>query len=338
MSKTYVVSTIESDYFADRLVQNLSQISDLPPGAELLGAQSHREVVAKPFHVELRNFGCQERYVRYDINERLDLFGENIIIVGSTHSRDALMDVMYMGYKASELGANQIIFVIPFYGNATMDRDKQPGEVVTADVHAQMLGGIPNGSKKNVFLFLDLHNESIRRFFPRERCLAYELYAEEALLPVAKKHIGDDDSIGVSSMDIGRLPWIKAYANHLNGSLIIIDKDRVLEDSDVNNVYGVVEGKKIWSYDDLTHSGTTVLNAGKALLDGRADEFNVLLSHLALNNDKIAKLLVDSRISRIIATNSHPMTQIPEVKNHPELFEIRDVSFVFANAIRKVLS
>jgi ribose-phosphate pyrophosphokinase len=58
-----------------------------------------------------------------------------------------------------------------------------------------------------------------------------------------------------------------------------------------------------------------------------------VLSHLALNNEAVADLLEKSCISKVISTNSHPMSQIPAIKNSKK-FIIVDITPVFAETIR----
>ena len=58
-----------------------------------------------------------------------------------------------------------------------------------------------------------------------------------------------------------------------------------------------------------------------------------LLSHLALNNETIVQKLIDSRIVKILATNSHPMSQVPAVASSGK-FVILDVSPVFVRTIQ----
>jgi hypothetical protein len=95
--------------------------------------------------------------------------------------------------------------------------------------------------------------------------------------------------------------------------------------------------KNIIIYDDMTRSAGTLIKAAELYLQSGAKTVSAVLSHLSLNNKKVAQALIDSNIKFIVATNSHPASQWKIVRESPK-FKILDVSEIFINTVYKVLS
>lgn len=131
-------------------------------------------------HIERDVFGDGEQYYRLGINEREELFGKEVIFVGSTHTDADFLELYRVGCALVGYGAVRRIFVIPFFGYSTMERAVLPGEVVVAKTNARILSNIPNSGLGNVFLMLDLHVSGLVHYFEGD-CLRFELYAEPVL-------------------------------------------------------------------------------------------------------------------------------------------------------------
>ena len=95
-------------------------------------------------------------------------------------------------------------------------------------------------------------------------------------------------------------------------------------------------GRNVIIYDDMTRSAGTLIQAAKAYLERGATSVTAVLSHLALNDPSVVQMLLDSPIERIITTNSHPMSQIPEVQTS-DRFVVVDVHKIFVETIRELL-
>lgn len=94
-----------------------------------------------------------------------------------------------------------------------------------------------------------------------------------------------------------------------------------------------MKGRHVIIYDDMTRSAGTLISAAEQYLKSGALSVSALLTHLALNNDKIVDKLEESPLVRIIATNSHPMSQCQKVKDSKKIV-ILDVTPVFGRTIR----
>lgn len=312
-----VMSTKASQYFAELIANCLS---------------------AKILPTERISFGGVENYCRAEITNFSDLFGQDIILVGSTHSDTEVNEMYRMGCAISGYGARRIIFCIPFFGYSTMERAVKPGEVVTAKVIARQFSSIPQAPMGNTFLLLDLHIGGIVHYFEGD-CKRFELYAESQLTPAITDLIQNklqSNNVIMASADLGRAKWVETFAHIFNTDIAFIQKGRDGKKTKVKKVIGDVKDKDVIIYDDMTRSAGTLIKAATAYLSDGAKSVSVILSHLALNNETISYKLFKSPIKYIIATNSHPASNWEVVARHDK-FTIVNVESVFVDVIVKIL-
>lgn len=312
MNTPLVLSTLSSAYFAEGITRHLGST---------LGA------------IERKTFGNGESYYRIAVNDRFELVGRTIIFVGCTQTDADILEIFRVGTELAAHGARRIIFAIPFFGYSTMERAGMRGEVVTAKANALLLSRIPSGDFPNCFIMMDLHTLGIIQYF-EGNSLRLHLSSRDIL-------IEEMASLGLSefmfgSADIGRAPWVRGFARHFGVPIALIDKRRESEETEVLNVVGDVIRKKMIIYDDMIRSGDSLLKAIGAYGGRGVEEVYIAASHLDLTNPGVAALVTAEPVRKVIATNSHPMSQHPAVVNSPK-FEIRDVSGIFGEAIARML-
>ncbi|MDP3784578.1 MAG: ribose-phosphate diphosphokinase [bacterium] len=316
-----IMASEESSYFADLIAQKL-----------------HIE----RFNIIRKRFGDGERYYRLDFDDKdlrqETLAGKDVIYVSSTHSDKNFLDLYRIGCAlAVGFGTKKRVFAIPFWGYSTMERAKKPGEIVVAKSNARMLSCMPK-SDSNSFLMMDLHVSGILHYFEGP-CYRSEVSAEEilseAIENLIKREIGSEGFV-FGSADLGRPKLIEYFARRFSTNFALVWKEREFEKTKVVDIIGDVKGKHVIIYDDMTRSASSLIQAAEAYLERGASSVFAVLSHLALNSEAIADLLEQSPIRRIISTNSHPMSQSEKIKTSPK-FIIKDVSPLFADAIRKTL-
>ena len=321
-TKTVIIASEDSFYFADLIAQRLN---------------------VKSFNIIRKQFGEGEQYYRLDFDDKdlmqETLAGKNVIYIASTHSDKNLLDLYRVGCAlAVGFGTKKRVFVMPFLGYSTMERAKKPGEIVVAKSNARMLSHMPK-SDSNSFLMMDLHASGILHYFEGP-CYRSEVSAEEilseAIENLIKRELGRGSSVLFGSADLGRPKLIEYFASKFTTSFALVWKEREFEKTKVVDVIGDVKGKDVIIYDDMTRSASSLTQAAEAYLQRGAGSVFAILSHLALNSEAIVDLLEKSPIRRIISTNSHPMSQSAKVKTSPK-FIIKDVSPLFANAIKKIL-
>lgn len=311
-ANTCIISTEQSAYFAKLIAKKLG-ISELK--------------------VAHRKFKDGESYYRVDIEHRDELMGKDVIVVGSTHTDTDFLELIRVGSAVATSGTRRRIFVVPFYGYSTMERAVLPGEIVTAKENARMLSVIPNHGLGNTFLLLDLHAPEIIHYFEGND-LRFELESMDLLVKEIKKLKLKDPIF--ASADLGRPLWIESLAKTFNTDIAFISKTRSFEETKVQAVIGDVKGKCVILYDDMVRSGGSLIKAAQAYTDQGAKEIYAVISHLALTEPKIVKDLENSIIKKVITTNSHPMSQIPEV-NKSKKIDLVDVSSLFSKAIATII-
>lgn len=313
-----VYTTEDSAYFATRIASAL--------GVPDLG------------RVERKIFPDRERYYRILVDRGTAFMGKTVIMVGSTNTDEALLELYRVGCAIANSGAHRLIFVIPFFGYSTMERAKhtRPIEVVTAKANARMLSGISRGEVDNVFLCMDLHTAGIIHYFRscmRVECSAFDVLAGE----VAKLQL---TNLVFATTDVGGAKRIQRWSRHFGGVGIAFANKPERGETPVTDIQivGDVRGKTVVICDDMTRSGNTLVEAAHAYLDAGATATYAVLSHLALNKEyeAVVEKLEAAPIERVIATNSHPMSQARHVLLS-ERFTICDVSSVFSETIKEIL-
>jgi len=284
--------------------------------------------------VEEKAFGGGENYYRIDIGKRTELFGTNVIIVGSTPTDADLLFMYRVGCAAAKMGSNQRIFVIPFLGYSTMERAVKPGEIVTLKTVARMLSSIPNTRLGNTFLMMDLHAGGTEHDFEGD-CVPMELYGEKPLQRAIRR-LKLKRAV-VCTADLGRTKWANTFANALGCKLAMLRKTRDGEHTEVHEVIGNVDGYDIVLYDDMGRSFGSVFKACDAYRKLGGKNMYVVVSHLAMNDESVIDAILASPIKKVIALDTHPMAYHPKVVANPKRFIIMPTADIFGASIRQIL-
>lgn len=300
--------------------------------------------------VERKVFDDGEQYYRIQIDKDGGIAGKDIIYVASTNTDAALLELYRVGCALTSYGTRRRFFVIPYFGYSTMERAVKPGEVITAKVNARMLSSIPNSGLGNIFMFCDLHVSGLLQYFEGP-CQVHEVYGQEPLIKAIGEEIGitpspapvpiaadeENPDLVFGSADLGRPLWVESFAKRFNAGMAFIRKKRNMNKTEVQGVpIGDVRGKKVVIYDDMTRTAGTLIKAAQAYLANGATEVIAVLSHLALASTDIVRKIEESPIKKVIATNSHPMSQNPVVKESKKI-RIVNVDGMFVNEIKKFL-
>eukprot|EP00771_Trimastix_marina_P000743 gnl/Trimastix_PCT/1773.p1 GENE.gnl/Trimastix_PCT/1773~~gnl/Trimastix_PCT/1773.p1 ORF type:complete len:376 (+),score=89.93 gnl/Trimastix_PCT/1773:14-1141(+) len=320
LKQVLLYCTESSRPFADALYDKLKDHLDIQKG----------EIIR-------RNFSGGEAYYRLKIDGRYDLFGKDVIYVTNTASDTDFLELLRVGSSFAGYGARSRIFVIPFFGYSTMERAVHPGEIVTCKSNVRMLSCIPGTGLGNVFMFMDLHVNGILHYFEND-CLRVELYAQHALVEgIRRLNLGAPDRFMIASADLGRPKWVQTFSQIFGTGIAFVRKTRSHEDTAIHEVIGSVEGKHVLIYDDMTRSAGTLIQAAEAYIKHGATGVSAALSHCALDSIEVVTKLLASPIQNIIVTNTHPMSQIPEILAHPDRFIVVDASTPFADCITEYL-
>jgi ribose-phosphate pyrophosphokinase len=281
--------------------------------------------------VERRQFPDGERYLRFDLADRLALVGQDVVLVGATDSADSLDELCRLGFAAATSGAHSLTLVIPYFGYSTMERAVRPGEVVTAKVIARQLSSLPRAARGNRVLLMDLHAAGIVSYFEGDT-VALELYSEPRIVS-AIAALGLP-RLCLASTDMGRAKWVEAIANKLHAPVALIHKRRLSgSDTRVAAAVGDVAGRDVVIYDDMIRTGGSLLQAADAYLRAGAASVRAVATHLVLPGGTVEKLEA-SPVVQVIGTDSHPRHRL--VEGRPR-FQVLSVADVFADVIRRLV-
>ena len=323
MSDVLLLHTPASGYFADAIYESLRK----------------RGIRVQRLDIARSTFPDGERYYRLNVQSNFELVGKTAIYVCPLTGDEEILEVARVGSTLVQYGVKRRVFVIPFLAYSTMERAVLPGEVVTAKCTIQMLSSIGSMGNGNVFLLYDLHTSGILHYFEGP-CIRLEIFGQKALTK-GLKHLGfDPKTYMFASADLGRTAWVNAFAREQGTTVAFIRKMRMHVDgkstTQVCEVIGKVAGKHLIIYDDMTRSGGTLIHAAEKYISEGALSVDVMVSHLALIDDKIIENLINSPIRKIIATNSHPHTQWEKIKNHDK-FIILDTSEQFVECLEEIV-
>eukprot|EP00897_Mesotaenium_endlicherianum_P007177 jgi/Mesen1/6488/ME000331S05605 len=134
--------------------------------------------------IERKLFVGGEKYYRIDMDERYQLVGKDVIYVCSTTLDDELLELVRVGCAFAAYGSRRRIFIIPFLGYSC----------------------IPNSKLGNIFLFMDLHVQSLLQYLEGPS-VRMELYAEHALLDAIRAELDLSQPFMFASADLGRPLW-----------------------------------------------------------------------------------------------------------------------------------
>jgi len=275
-------------------------------------------------HVTLYSFSDGENYVQIDENVR----GADVFVIQPTSPpvNDNLMELLIMLDAFKRSSARRITAVLPYYGYARQDRKDKPRVPITSKLVADLV----STAGADRVLTLDLHASQIQGFFniPVDHLFA---------APVIVRHLRDLelDDLTIVSPDAGGVERARAYAKRLGATLAIIDKRRVaMNQTEVMNIIGDVEGRNVFIVDDIIDTGGTLIHSAEALLAKGAKSIGASCTHAVLSGPAIQRIN-NSNLSRVIATNSMPT--IDKEQECPKLHTL-SIADLFAEAIKRIHS
>ncbi|NLK22154.1 MAG: ribose-phosphate pyrophosphokinase [Epulopiscium sp.] len=272
---------------------------------------------------EVGRFSDGEISVRIDDKVRgADVF---IIQPTSTPVNEHLMELLIMIDGLRRASAGRITAVIPYYGYARQDRKARARDPISARLVADLI----QTAGADRVLTMDLHCAQIQGFFtiPLDHLVGMPLLTKYYL----EKYESLDDFVAVSP-DLGSVGRTRAFATKLDIPIAIIDKRRPKANvSEVMNIIGNIEGKKVILVDDMIDTAGTITNAANALRDRGATEVMACCTHPVLSGPAIERI-EDSVISELLVLNT---INLVEEKRTPKIMEI-SVAAIVADAINRI--
>ena len=215
-------------------------------------------------------------------------------------SAENLMELLVMVDAARRASAARITAVIPYFGFARQDRRPRSSRVpITAKLVAKLIGtaGVDR------VLTVDLHADQIQGFFD---IAVDNVYASPILLGDAWKQKYND--MVVVSPDVGGVVRARALAKRLgDADLVIIDKRRAqVNQSEVMNIIGEVEGKNCVMIDDMVDTAGTLCHAAGALKAHGAASVDAYITHPVLSGPAVSRI-AESDLDMMVVTDTIPL-------------------------------
>ncbi|MBE6793711.1 MAG: ribose-phosphate pyrophosphokinase [Ruminococcaceae bacterium] len=256
--------------------------------------------------------------------------GSECFVVQSTCTpvNDNLMEMLIMIDALKRASAASITAVMPYFGYARQDRKAKARDPISAKLCADLI----TAAGADRVLTMDLHANQIQGFFDIP---VDHLFGAPMLANHMKKKIGKDpEGFVVVSPDLGSVTRSRNFAAKIGCPLAIIDKRRPKANvSEVMNIIGDIEGKKVILVDDMIDTAGTLCNAAQAVIDNGALEVYACATHAVLSGPATERIK-NSVIKELILLDTVP---VPE-ENMLDKYTVLPVAPVFAEAIERIFA
>jgi len=261
--------------------------------------------------------------VRVKIGENVR--GKDVFIVQPTCPpvNENMVELLVMLDAIRRASPRRITAVIPYFGYARQDRKDQPRVPITAKLVANIL----TVAGANRVLTLDLHAGQLQGFFdiPLDH-----LYAVNAFLDYFKKK--SIKNLVIVSPDVGGIKVARAYAKKFRAGLAIVDKRRNNPNStEVMHILGKVKNKNVILVDDIIATGSSLVEAAKALRKEGAKRIYACVTHGILSGNAVQRIN-NSDIDYLAISDSIPFDRSKRSRK----VKIVSVAKLFAEAIKRI--
>jgi len=265
--------------------------------------------------------------IRLDIYETVR--GSDVFVVQSTSEpvNHNLMELLIMIDAFKRASAGRITAVIPYYGYARQDRKAKARDPISAKLVADLI----TVAGADRVLTMDLHVAQIQGFF--DMPVDHLLGIPPIIVPYYAEKFGNSkDEIVVVSPDLGSVTRVRSFAERLDIPLAIVDKRRPKANvSEVMNIIGDIQDKKVILVDDLIDTAGTIVNSAQALMERGAKEIYACCTHGVLSGPAIERI-AKSEIKELVVLDT---INLPETKRIDKI-NILSVAPVFADAIQRI--
>ncbi|MCI8649656.1 MAG: ribose-phosphate pyrophosphokinase [Anaerotruncus sp.] len=275
---------------------------------------------------EVKHFSDGE--ISVAINESVR--GSDVFVVQSTCCpvNDNLMELLIMIDAFKRASAGRVTAVIPYFGYARQDRKARARDPISAKLCADII----TAAGADRVLTMDLHAAQIQGFFdiPVDHLLGG---------PLLCSYFGSrfssslHDEFVIGSPDLGSVTRSRKFAERMDLPLVIVDKRRPKANvSEVMNIIGDVQDKRVILVDDMIDTAGTLCNAANAILEkGGAKEVYACATHGVLSGPAIDRIR-DSSIKELVLLDTIP---VPADKLLDKI-TVLSVAPVFAEAIARI--
>lgn len=263
--------------------------------------------------IEIKKFPDGETYVRI-----LTDVSDNVVVYINSLQRnvnEALVETLLTLDTLRDLGAREVIAVIPYMSYARQDARFNPGEAISIQTIAKLFKTV----KVDHLITIDVHLHRITdpsSFFGTN---FHNITGVRELAKYFKKNYIIENAIVVGP-DEEAEQWAKIMSEELGGlEYTVLRKTRISAEKVVIDVGGVnVAGRNVIIVDDIISTGGTIVEAVKALRELGAKDVLVGAVHPLLVGDAYNRLL-RLRLKDLVGTNTI-LSPISKVSVIPALY------------------
>jgi ribose-phosphate pyrophosphokinase len=257
--------------------------------------------------------------------------GKDVFLIQPTSppTNDHLMELLIFIDTLRRDSAARITAVVPYYGYGRTDKKDQPRVPITARLVADLI----TTAGADRFLTIDLHAGQIQGFFtiPTDELPAIDIFVDY----FKKLKLSQDDTVVVSP-DIGGVRRARNFAERMGYPLAIIEKRRARDGTmtQMYNVIGNVEGKRVIIVDDEIDTAGTLCDAAKFLREAGALDLYASATHAVLSKPA-AKRIQRSEIAHLVVANTVPINDKKCTRIGSRL-EVISVAPLLGDVIRRI--
>ncbi len=266
------------------------------PASQELGKKVASLIRAKTVSVIFKKFPDGESYIRLDG----DVKGEKAAIIQTTSPpQDTnLMQLFLVIDTAKNLGAKDMVAVVPYFAYARQDKRFLPGEAVSVETFIKLL----EASEVSRFLTVNIHEESVLERFhvPAESLSAMTLLAQHF------RRMGLTRVFSLAP-DQGALRHVEEADKVLHGGhgWLRKERDRLTGEISVEEKRFEIRGKDVIIFDDIISTGGTIAAAARILKEQGAKRVYAACAHPLLVGEAQKKIL-QSGAEGIVGTDCVP--------------------------------
>ncbi|MEM1532451.1 MAG: ribose-phosphate pyrophosphokinase [Desulfurococcaceae archaeon] len=263
--------------------------------------------------LEVRKFPDGETYVR--VLTKVD--GRTVVYINSLQRNvnEAVFETILTIDALRDLGAKEVIAVIPYMSYARQDARFNPGEAISIHTLAKMFKAV----KIDHLITIDMH---LHRISNPSDLFGANFHNITGVRELAKyfERTHDIENTVVIGPDEEAEQWAKVMSKELNGlEYAVLKKTRITAEKVVIETGGVnVAGKNVIIVDDIISTGGTIIEAVKALKELGAREIMVGAVHPLLIGDAYNRLL-RLRLKDLVGTNTI-LSPISKVSVAPAIY------------------
>jgi ribose-phosphate pyrophosphokinase len=268
--------------------------------------------------IEMQKFSDGEMAPYYTESVR----GNRVFLIQSTlPPADNLFELCLMIDAAKRASAYKAIAVIPYFGYARQDRKDKPRIAIGAKLVANIL--VAAGADR--VMTCDLHAGQIQGFFDIP---VDHLDGAAVFVPYIRKL--NLDNLLFASPDVGGVKRTRAFAQHFNAEMVVIDKHRNKPNEVAEmRIIGNVEGKNVILVDDLVDTAGTICEAAQVILDQGALSVRAFCTHAVLSGNAYENIN-NSSLEELVVSDTIPL------REESSKIKVLTVAELFAKAITSI--